>query len=73
MFVPLFKMPGVFVEIEGFSTMVQVETTCNNENGIQHDRIWKSQSTVPGTYISAENLLLSFAIFSGGGCASKVI
>ena len=70
---PSCKMPGVLVEVKGFSTMVQVETTCCNDNCMQKNRTWKSQPFMPGTYISAGNVLLSFSILCAGGCASKVI
>ncbi len=55
------KMPGVLIEVKKFGTMVQVETT------------WRSQPTMPGTFIPAGNLLLSFSILCGGGSASKVL
>lgn len=67
------KIPGVLVEVKEFGTMVQVETTCSNERCPQKNNIWKSQPVMPGTLISAGNLLLSFAILVAGGTASKVI
>ncbi len=65
--------PDVLVEVKEFGTMVQVETTCNNNKCLQRNNIWKSQPLMPGTLTSAGNLLLSFASLLAGGPASKVI
>ena len=67
------KMPGVLIEVKKFGTMVQVETTCSNDNCSQRNNVWRSQPTMPGTFIPAGNLLLSFSILCGGGSASKVL
>jgi hypothetical protein len=70
---PSCKIPGALVEIMKFGTMVQIQTTCNNVKCMQKNRTWNSQPTMPGTNISAGNLLLSFSILCGGGSASKFI
>lgn len=72
---PTCKMPGVLAEVTKFGTMVQVETTCNNEKCKQRNNKWNSQPymKLPNSLVPAGNLLLSFAILCGGGSASKVM
>ncbi|CAB3991467.1 Hypothetical predicted protein [Paramuricea clavata] len=43
------KKPDVLVEMKEFGTMVQVEMTCNNKICPGGNKVWKSQSLMPGT------------------------
>ncbi len=72
---PTCYMPGVLVEITKFGTMVQVQTTCNHSNCKKCNNVWTSQPRIkmPNSNIPAGNLLLSFAILTGGGSASKTL
>ena len=71
---PTCKTPGVLVEVTKFGTMVQVTTTCNQEQCKQHV-VWTSQPQIKmsHTNVPAGNLLLSFGILTAGGSASKCL
>ena len=72
---PACKMPGVLVEVTKFGTMVQVQTTCNNSKCMKCTNVWTSQPRIKmsNAHIPAGNLLLSFAILTAGGSASKTL
>ena len=72
---PTCNMPGVLVEVKKFGTMVHIETTCNHRKCNKRINVWTSQPRIimPKSSIPAGNLLLSFAILTGGGSASKTL
>ena len=66
------KADNPVVETKAVGTKAVVTTICSNPTCPQTTTTWNSQPLVPGTKISARNLLLCMSILFGGGSISKV-
>ncbi|XP_046842621.1 uncharacterized protein LOC124436695 [Xenia sp. Carnegie-2017] len=71
-FCPICKSDDVLVEILQNGSMEKVKVSCSNQK-CGAATTWNSQPVMTGTSIPAGNLLLSFAIFTAGTSATKVI